>query len=119
MAIEPHSRRNRGRLQIRGARPSRAWVSASRRNELGSEVRKDETPSPTPETDVLPRTPCAHFLSPLGMTAWKRTRDAARFSALTSYSPCNNCRHAFTVFAINIAIVIGPMPPGTGVIALT
>ncbi len=25
---------------------------------------------------------------------------------------------AFTVFAINIAIVIGPTPPGTGVIAL-
>jgi len=30
-----------------------------------------------------------------------------------------NCRHALTVFAINMAIVIGPTPPGTGVIALT
>jgi len=27
-------------------------------------------------------------------------------------------RHAFSVFAINIAMVIGPTPPGTGVIAL-
>jgi hypothetical protein len=27
------------------------------------------------------------------------------------------CLAAFTVFAINIAIVIGPTPPGTGVIA--
>ena len=29
-----------------------------------------------------------------------------------------NCLAAFTVFAISIAIVIGPTPPGTGVIAL-
>jgi hypothetical protein len=28
-----------------------------------------------------------------------------------------NCRQAFTVFDISIAIVIGPTPPGTGVIA--
>ena len=27
------------------------------------------------------------------------------------------CRQALTVFAINIAIVIGPTPPGTGVMA--
>src|SRR5207253_10476901 len=30
----------------------------------------------------------------------------------------NICRAALTVFDINIAIVIGPTPPGTGVIAL-
>jgi len=29
------------------------------------------------------------------------------------------CRHALTVFDISIAIVIGPTPPGTGVIAAT
>ena len=29
----------------------------------------------------------------------------------------SDCRAAFTVFDINIAIVIGPTPPGTGVIA--
>ena len=31
----------------------------------------------------------------------------------------NDCRAAFTVFDISIAMVIGPTPPGTGVIALT
>src|SRR5207247_4756931 len=30
----------------------------------------------------------------------------------------NDCRAAFTVFDISIAMVIGPTPPGTGVIAL-
>ena len=30
----------------------------------------------------------------------------------------SDCRAAFTVFAISIAMVIGPTPPGTGVIAL-
>src|SRR5207237_1586880 len=29
------------------------------------------------------------------------------------------CRHALIVFDISIAIVIGPTPPGTGVIALS
>jgi len=42
-------------LTFRGARPSRAWVSASRRNNLCSaEVRESETLPPTPETGVLP-----------------------------------------------------------------
>ena len=36
-----------------------------------------------------------------------RTRQQARYI----------CRQALTVFAISIAIVIGPTPPGTGVIA--
>src|ERR1700730_5804719 len=45
-----------------GARPSRAWVSASRRNNLG-EVRESETLSPTPETGVLPRTRKAKALA--------------------------------------------------------
>jgi hypothetical protein len=30
----------------------------------------------------------------------------------------SHCRAALTVFAISIAMVIGPTPPGTGVIAL-
>jgi hypothetical protein len=30
----------------------------------------------------------------------------------------SHCLAAFSVFAISIAIVIGPTPPGTGVIAL-
>src|SRR5205807_1372045 len=35
----------------------------------------------------------------------------------TSVAYREDCRQALTVFAINIAIVIGPTPPGTGVIA--
>ena len=34
-----------------------------------------------------------------------------------AYNEDRNCRQALTVFAISIAIVIGPTPPGTGVIA--
>ena len=43
---------------------------------------------------------------------------ASRYRGGVCGHPKDACLAAFTVFAINIAIVIGPTPPGTGVIAL-
>ena len=87
--------------------PARARVCAATACWLALGARREAQPLDSKIADSQNNVAKAVVPDPLAVPKRRSARK----------SDYRNCFAALTVFAINIAIVIGPTPPGTGVIA--